>query len=744
VQTFNSLGATGLLSNAMEQIELLIANADSGETSGSAEIADPPKVLYFCVPENDKLLGYWNTVADRLFKIRHCMNIEGQVRQLPLFEPPIDPALLVRATAAGLDLGSVLSDLDAPLPNYRFSVMLQKAAEFCGDVKALGAELLAILEKKDAEQLALLRSAQEVNVLKAVRQIRQYQLDEANDALEALNKYREMVSAREQYYLSRPFTNVYETVQLALTTASLPALLAQMSAETLAGVLHLVPDLKGGSPTTIGVTFGGENIGSAAQAFGSAAGTNASFLNTSAALSGALGGFERRQDDWEHQADLATKELAQVDKQIAGAAVRVAIAERELRNHDLQIENATALDDVMRGKFTNQNLYQWMLGQVSGVYFQTYQLAYDLAKRTERCLQHELGLADGETAYIRFGYWDSLKKGLLAGNLLAHDLRRLDAAYLERNVREYELTKHVSLLALAPEQLIALKETGTCEFTIPEWLFDLDTPGHYRRRLKMVNLTIPCVAGPYVGIHCKAQLLKSSFRKNVDLAPGYERLAPDDPASPDDRFVDDRKVLDAIVTSTGHDDAGLFEPSLKDERFLPFEGAGAISTWRLELPTEFKTFDYQTISDVIVHLRYMAREDETLRAAATTTVTGLLAAASAQVLLRLVSLRHEFPGEWHRFVNPPASGAVTMTVDLGAARFPYFAQGRDITIHDAKVLVRSKLEPAPEVAIAPGQSLPTGSGSAWTGQQGPGSWTVGTSADPKSIEEIFVILAYTV
>ena len=54
-----------------------------------------PEMLYFCVPPNDKLLGYWDTVADRLFKIRHCMNIEGVVRQLPLFEPPIDPALLV-------------------------------------------------------------------------------------------------------------------------------------------------------------------------------------------------------------------------------------------------------------------------------------------------------------------------------------------------------------------------------------------------------------------------------------------------------------------------------------------------------------------------------------------------------------------------------------------------------------------------------------------------------------------------
>jgi hypothetical protein len=29
------------------------------------------RALYFCIPRNDKLLGYWDTVADRLFKIRH-------------------------------------------------------------------------------------------------------------------------------------------------------------------------------------------------------------------------------------------------------------------------------------------------------------------------------------------------------------------------------------------------------------------------------------------------------------------------------------------------------------------------------------------------------------------------------------------------------------------------------------------------------------------------------------------------
>ena len=67
------------------------------------------RTLYFCIPRNDKLLGYWDTVADRLFKIRHCMNIAGVVRPLALFDPPIDPGMLVKAAAAGIDIGSIVS-----------------------------------------------------------------------------------------------------------------------------------------------------------------------------------------------------------------------------------------------------------------------------------------------------------------------------------------------------------------------------------------------------------------------------------------------------------------------------------------------------------------------------------------------------------------------------------------------------------------------------------------------------------
>src|SRR6266567_4367522 len=187
--------------------------SNTSSTSGTSSLGTMP---LFCIPKNDKLLSYWSTVADRLFKIRHCMNIEGVVRQLPIYEPPIDPALLVRAAAAGMDISSALGDIYAALPHYRFNVMVQKATELCNDVKSLGTALLSALEKGDAEALALLRSGHEIKLLDAVQQIKEKQVDEANDALEGLKKTREMVGIRQVYYQNVAFMNDWETIGLYL------------------------------------------------------------------------------------------------------------------------------------------------------------------------------------------------------------------------------------------------------------------------------------------------------------------------------------------------------------------------------------------------------------------------------------------------------------------------------------------------------------------------------------------------
>ncbi|MEL6537555.1 MAG: neuraminidase-like domain-containing protein, partial [Bacteroidota bacterium] len=81
------------------------------EADINPETASIHSLLYFGIPANDKLLAYWDTLADRLFKIRNCQNIDGQTRALALFQSPIDPALLAQATAAGIDLGTLIGNL---------------------------------------------------------------------------------------------------------------------------------------------------------------------------------------------------------------------------------------------------------------------------------------------------------------------------------------------------------------------------------------------------------------------------------------------------------------------------------------------------------------------------------------------------------------------------------------------------------------------------------------------------------
>jgi hypothetical protein len=354
-------------------------------------------------------------------------------------------------------------------------------------------------------------------------------------------------------------------------------------------------------------------------------------------------------------------------------------------------------------------------------------------------MQHEFGMRYGQTSIIRFGYWDSLRKGLLAGERLTLDLRRLETAFLEGDVREYELTKHFSLLSLAPEQLIALKDAGSCEFEVPEWVFDLDTSGHFLRRLKSVSVTIPCVIGPYTTIHAKLLLLKSSYRQNTDVAPGYPRAADDDP-----RFVDDRKVLESVVTSTAQNDPGVFDAGGRDERYQPFEGGGAISRWRLELPTDFEMFDYGTISDVILHLRYTARDGgDAFKASAVATLKSVL--KNGQELRRLFSLRHEFPSEWRGFVNSPSAAVRSITVNFVAERFPYFVQRRTISIKKTTVFAALQSGGEASAAIVPGTVPPSDvtAGPVWDGVASPSPFTVGMDGDPKNISDVFVVVQFS-
>ena len=209
--------------------------------------------------------------------------------------------------------------------------------------------------------------------------------------------------------------------------------------------------------------------------------------------------------------------------------IREAIANREYTNHQTQMQNAQQIVDFLSGnaigggvpdKETTVGFYTWMKREVKALYANSFQLAFEVAKKAERALQNELG--DPSLSYIGFSYLDGIE-GLLAGEKLLFDVKTMEMAYHDLNQREYELTKHVSLLQVAPLALVQLRATGSCLFTLPEELFDLDGPGHYFRRIRSIGVTLPCVAGPFTSANCTLTLQKSSIRTTADLGTGYSR-----------------------------------------------------------------------------------------------------------------------------------------------------------------------------------------------------------------------------
>ena len=699
---------------------------------GGHEILASLSSLAFCIPRNNKIDELHDLVERRLFDIRHCRNIEGVSRELPLFEPPIDPLLLIKAKAAGLDLDSVLASYPPPTPHYRFATMLQKANELAAEVKALGAALLAALEKKDAEELALMRSRHEIAMLKLVRETRQRQIDEADAAIVALqegqgttrqrfNQYQRLLGknsvtkgqdglpvVEQASSLVVSTDNAGEASGLGLNRKEINQLGLTKEANdftTAANIVHIIAGVVSGFPNftikygTVESTLGGSNFGSATSAVARAVEMFAAGRTFMAGHLGTLAGHERRQDEWVHQSKLALAELKELGKQILAAEIRKDIAQKELASHDAQIENAEEIEVFLRDrKFTNKELYRWMSSRLGEVYFRGYQLALDVAQRAEMALRHELPQRSGAgtTRYVQQGYWDSLKKGLLAGEQLSLDLKRMETAYLDQNKRDYEITKHVSVSQLDPVALILLKETGKCSISIPEVLFDLDNPGHYFRRLKSVALSIPCVVGPYVSVNCNLTLKKHAYRRDRAIPTGGKYEA--DPYT-DTRFEKAPQSEQRVVTSSAQSDAGLFETNLRDERYLPFEGAGAISQWDIELPKSFRAFDYCTISDVILHLRFTARDGGSgfktdVENQLTAALNHIVGTGGEAGLTRVFSLRHEFATEWYRFVNPTASEVdLTITVPLSKDRFPAVFRDPKVSLELSSFEVLAAVKP---------------------------------------------------
>jgi hypothetical protein len=534
--------------------------------------------------------------------------------------------------------------------------MLAKARELAGRLTQLGAALLSALEKRDAEELSLLRNTQERGILEMTLQIKEQQLESARQSLAALQEGLKNAETRESHYqtLLNDGLSGFEIAQLALMTVAQVHSYMSNVMSIAAAVGKAVPQV--GSP--FAMTYGGVQVGGALEGTALAFSALADNFTFGSSLSATLGGWDRRRQDWELQKALATGDAAQIRNQIRGAEIQVEIARQEVQVQRRQIKDNLSVETFMKSKFTSQQLYQWMIGKLSAVYFQTYQMALDYAKAAQRALQFEMGRPEEEVQYIGVQHWDSLKKGLLSGEQLALDLDRLEKAHLEKNQRRLEITKFISLMQVDPLALLKLKEKGSCEIDLPEALFDADFPGHYCRQIKTLSLSFPAVVGPYDNFNATLTQLTHRTLLSPDKAalsyllkgPGQQNGQGAQPKASVLRV--DWRPNQQVALSRGIDDTGLFQLNYQDERYLPFEGTGAVSTWRLEINGAEGQLHREALTDVVITLQYTALPGGDAFAEAVKNTLGKRVRDRACLL----NLAYDFPVEWQAFMSRPADG----------------------------------------------------------------------------------------
>jgi hypothetical protein len=627
-----------------------------------ADPVPPPQTVAgfqpLAAPLNPRLVTLYQRVADRLRLIHECDN-RSRRRYGPMDQGMSywgdDPVRDGWRTTT-----SRCCDPDhwcEPASPYRFMFLIQRALEAAAEVESYGAELLSALEKGDAEMLASLHATQEHQVLRLGLKSREDGYRDADWQVQALGQ--SLLSAQNQlaYYtgLVNGGLNSGESIYQDLMGVAIPLEVTAQVMELVANLGGVIPDTYVGTMDFAKIPMTGSSFVNFFTALAKSASYAAQDAQTGAGLALTEGGWDRRSAEWQHQIDIYNIQIEQIRREILGAERRENAALHDLNTAQRQIEGAAEIDDFLRSKFTSQGLYLYYQRRCAIMHRQHYELAVEWARQAEHAYNYERGhRAD---RFIEPELWNDRRQGLLAGERLRVALQHMNKAYLDRNKRSYELTKNISLRMQAPEKYLQLRRTGRCEFELPEWLFDLDYPGQYMRRIKNVALSLPCVVGPYTGVHCRLTLLESGTRVDPRLAGrahGCCGETPDRcqcdgsgylPLPGDTRIVRDYLARDAIATSSGRADSGLFEVNFGDDRYLPFEYAGAVSRWRLELPPENNYFDLDTLTDVVLQLNYTAREGgDALRRAAAEAARCHLPGDG----VRVFDVRHELPEQLRR------------------------------------------------------------------------------------------------
>ncbi|KNC93808.1 neuraminidase-like domain-containing protein [Trabulsiella odontotermitis] len=557
----------------------------------------------FYPQQNEKLTGYWQTLAQRLYNLRHNLSIDGQPLSLPLYATPADPASLLSAAVLASEGGGDLPSV-TDIPLFRFPVLLETARATLNQLMQFGNQILTLTERQDAEALSELLQTQGAELARNSILQQDKNIAEIDADREALEESRRgALDRRDSYsHLYDENVNAGETQAMELYLASSVTAAVGTGLQMGAAALDMVPNI-------YGLAVGGSRYGALFNAF--AIGTQIASDGTRIAADKISQSemYRRRRQEWEIQRNNAEAEIKLIDSQLASLTVRREAAVLQKSLAEMQQAQTQAQQVYLQNKFSSKALYNWLRGKLAGIYYQFYDIAVTRCLMAQRAWQWRFN--DNSASFIRPGAWQGTYAGLLSGETLMLNLAQMEQAWYAQEERLLEVNKTVSLSAVysglssgafsfadkVTEIITAGSGTAgsggnTVEITSGQLvatikLSDLNIRGDYpdalgaTRRIKQISVTLPALVGPYQDV--RAVL---SYSGSVVLPKGCS----------------------AIVVSHGMNDSGIFQLDFNDPQHLPFEGIPVDDTGGLTLSFPDSAGKQKallmSLNDIIVHIRY--------------------------------------------------------------------------------------------------------------------------------------------
>lgn len=569
----------------------------------------------FSVPRNTQLLQYWQAVDTRLDHLRRHLTLDGKPLTLSLFEAPVDAAELLgqRGRGAGVGRGSALMPL--AVPPFRFALMMSKASSGVDALIQFGNALQIALERKDSAYLERLQHTQQKELLTFTLEMQRQTIEMGNSTLAALQTGETGALHRQDHYRRLVDENISdsEIAAMALRGASGAVSAAGSMAFAVGNLLDLLPN-------TFGLANGGMRWGGAGYAVGNTLFGSSTILASAAGVLETTEQFRRRREEWLLQVHQAEFDTQQIRAQITAQRQQNEVYQKQLVQLQAQQAQMQTTLGFLSSRFTSEALYQWLVGQLSALYFQAYDAVSALCMATEAAWRYETGQF-GAPSFIQAGAWNDLYCGLLAGEKLKLGLQRMDQAYLTRHERKLEIVHTVSLKQWITEHLgeakwqamlAELRAKGRLMFSFAERDFAERYPGHFLRQIHDVSVSLPAVVGPYQDVCATLTQTGSAFSTAADIEA--VKYLIDRQHGSAGHVKSNLRAAQQVALSSGFDDGGLFVLNFGDERYLPFEGTGAVSHWELTFPNPTRAEQaglLANLTDVIVRLRYTARDGGT-------------------------------------------------------------------------------------------------------------------------------------